>query len=732
MSIKRKLSVFTILFVVLSLLGTYFITTEPLNNFMISFAITPFTVVFSFLGNLIVICLIVVVVFLCSKRAYNRMRILVIISFILSLLGYLLSIYIRYYQSPFSLKDLSFAKYAETDMTTSIIDVVLRELILEFKIVLFLNFFIMLVVYIIFSKDKPKGIYKKELNPRILFQNTKLLFSAMIGLLLLSFIHINVVYRYTKNNWKLDHERPLYGMQASGPYNFYFYDLLGFDWANSGESRKATIEEVMLYDKNVSKYTNFFGETYSNVLNINDASTVRLDPSLGDVTTLNGIFADKNVVYIQLETLNTFLIDGSSPFLEELNLMPDFKKLIEESYFFENFYSNVGLGNSSDAEILALTGLYTPGNNLMYWQYGSNKYPREITWHDKITNNAYKRMIDFRLNPLPKVLNDYYSASFHADNRQFYNRENTHPGMLNFDDFYHFTERILPDKIGTTNAVDAFPGHLEKNPGSPWVGEKDLFEWVKIVAKEKAANGEKYFLYPITIHPHTPYLYDPYIDEPTITREDIRLNEVTITYINYLRFYNDVFKMIIDLANELENTIFVIYGDHGTGFPLNDMKTLLNRPDLLSVEAWEKLYQVPALIYAPNDNNSVNGMKSGLLTGKQPLVRSQVDLYRTVLELLGKNEQHFYYGVNGLSDERTFALQTRISLLITDDFTIQLKKYCPTKKFSRDSIVYHNGYGPIDYDMAEMIEKILTFKQINDGIINNNMVIDVNRKKKGQ
>jgi hypothetical protein len=94
-------------------------------------------------------------------------------------------------------------------MTTSIIDVVLRELILEFKIVLFLNFFIMLVVYIIFSKDKPKGIYKKELNPRILFQNTKLLFSAMIGLLLLSFIHINVVYRYTKNNWKLIIPQPL-------------------------------------------------------------------------------------------------------------------------------------------------------------------------------------------------------------------------------------------------------------------------------------------------------------------------------------------------------------------------------------------------------------------------------------------------------------------------------------------------------------------------------------------
>ena len=92
---------------------------------------------------------------------------------------------------------------------------------------------------------------------------------------------------------------------------------------------------------------------------IHISPTVNLSPSLGDVTTLNGIFADKNVVYIQLETINTFLVDGSCEFLEELNLMPDFKKLISESYFFENFYSNVGSGNSSDAEISGLTGLYT-------------------------------------------------------------------------------------------------------------------------------------------------------------------------------------------------------------------------------------------------------------------------------------------------------------------------------------------------------------------------------------
>lgn len=729
MNVQRKLKIFTILFILLSLLGTFFITFEPLNPFIISFTNTPFTIINALLGNLIIILLIVTIVFTFSKKAYSRMRALLIISLIISFLGYLILIYIRYYQSPFLSRDLTFSKYAESDMTASIIVVVIIDLFLDFKIVLFSGFFILLILYIIFSKNKSKNIYQESTNPKVLFQNTKLLVATIIGLLLLSFGQIRGSYSYTNKRWGFNQERPLYGMQVTGLYNFYFYDLLGFNWADDNKTKSATVEQFEVYDRNQLSYTNLFGEKYGNILTLDQASTVKLSPKLGEVESLNGIFQDKNIIYIQLETLNTFLVDGSSKFLEDLNLLPNFKALINESYFFENFYSTVGLGNSSDAEISGMTGLYTPGNNLMYWQYGSSTYPREITFYDRLTQNVYTQMVDFKLNPLPIALgSDYYSASFHADNRQFYNRENTHPGMLGVNDFYHFTEKDLPDKIGNVNVIDAFPDYLETNPNSPWIGEKDLFEWVKIVAKQKASENQKYFLYPITIHPHTPYLYDPYIDDPILTSDDIRVNLVTLDYLNYLRFYNDVFKMITDLAKELENTIYVIYADHGTGFPLKDMRTILDNEDLTPLEAWEKLYQVPALIYAPDDE-STNDVKSGLITGRQPLVRSQVDLFRTTLELVGRNEGNFYYGVNGLSDEKTFALQTRISLLVTDDFTIQLKKYAPTKSLNKNSVIFHND---VDYDVHLLIEKIVRFKQLNDGIINKNLIDQINRKKKGQ
>ncbi|MGI6781629.1 MAG: LTA synthase family protein [Acholeplasmataceae bacterium] len=730
MSVKRKLNIFTALFIILSMIGTYFVTTEGLNNFLISFTITPFTVFSSIIGNLLVLIFIVAIVFLVFKKAYTRMRVLTVISFILSFFTYLIFINIRYYQAPFLIKDLTFAKHAGPDITFSIMTVAITDLFTQYRVILFLGFFVLLILYFVFSHDRQEGIYSKKVNPKVSLQSNKILLATILGSLLLSFGHVNLSYRYTRERWQLNHERPLYGLQVSGLYNFYLYDFLGFEWADENIVSDETLTKFESYDKNKNTYVNFFGETYGNQLLLSDATTVTLSDKLGEVTTLNGLFANKNIIYIQLESLNTFLVDGSSPYLESLNMLPYFKTLINESYFFDNFYSTVGIGNSSDAEISGMTGFYTQGNNLMYWQYGSETYPREITLYDKVSNNAYKEMINYELNPLPEALgSDYFSASFHADGRQFYNRENTHPGMLKIDEFYHFTEYELPDKIGNYNAVDYFPNFLEKNPGSPWVSEKDLFEWVKMVAKEKSMEHQKYFLYPITIHPHTPYLYDPYADDPALTKADLNVSQVTLDCLNYLRFYNEVFKEILDMAKELENTIYVIYADHGTGFSPNDMRVILDKPHLTELEIWEELYKVPALIYAPDDTSD-GEIKSGLIKGRQPLVRSQIDLYRTVLELVGRNDSHYYYGVNALSNEKTFAFQTRVSLLMTDDFTLQLKKYSKNDIFSRDYIYLHND--DMDYDFNEIIDKVLEFKETSDRVITNNLVQEVNRKKKGQ
>ena len=728
MTAEKQLKIFTLIFIIFNILGTFFITLETLNNFVIVFSYTSFTIISSLLGNLIIVSLITMIIFLFAKKAYSRMISMTVVSFFLGIAGLLLWTFMRYYQSPFLSRDLSFSKNAVPEMAFSFVGVIFYDLISHYRIVFFIGFLVLLTLTIVFMSRRKKLFYGGKRNPKVLVQSPVKIMTAIILLVLLSFGHINLGYSYTKEGWKLDHERPLYGIQTVGLYNFYFYDLMGFNWANNKDTANVTISDLSKYDKNVSEYVTIFNEIYSNKLDINQASTVSIDPSLGQVSYLNGIFEGKNIVYIQLESFNTFLVDGSSPKLANSNLLNNFYRLVEQSYYFENFYNTVGIGNTSDAELSSLTGLYPNGNHLFYWQYGNEEYPRDKTLFDKAFKNPYSEMIDYELNPLSESLgDDYYSASFHADTSLFYNRENVHPGMLKFDDFYHYTVKEIPPKKGNVNVIDAFPDHLETLPDSPWVGEKDLFEWVKIVAKEKQDADENYFLYPITIHAHTPFEYDPYIDEPTFTKDDFEISTVALNYLNYLKYYNDIFQMIIDMASELTNTIYVIYGDHGVGFSPKELEEILERPDLTNLEAWEILNRVPALIYAPNDNNFNGDIKTGLITGKQPLVRSQIDLYRTTLELVGKNEGSFYYGVNGLSDEKTFAILTRISLLVTDDFTMQLKKYVPSKKLDEHSILYHNDF---DYDLDEVINKIIDFKYINDLILETNLLQEINTRKK--
>ena len=80
--------------------------------------------------------------------------------------------------------------------------------------------------------------------------------------------------------------------------------------------------------------------------------------------------------------------------------------------------------------------------------------------------------------------------------------------------------------------------------------------------------------------------------------------------------------------------------------------------------------KIAAFIYAPNDDKIVDGVKEGMLIGEQNLVRSQVDMYRTIIDLFGLESDYHYYGVNILSNEKTFALNTKTMSIYTDEHSI--------------------------------------------------------------
>ncbi|MBZ2176059.1 hypothetical protein K8M07_12500, partial [Schnuerera sp. xch1] len=117
-----------------------------------------------------------------------------------------------------------------------------------------------------------------------------------------------------------------------------------------------------------------------------------------------GVGKNKNLIVIQLEALQNFVINHSYNGQE---ITPNLNKLIEEngSLYFNNYYQMLGRGNTSDAEFVTNNSLYPSMEEPTYTQYEKNTF-----------------------YGLPWVLRDngYTSWVFHGYEKEFWNRENAY------------------------------------------------------------------------------------------------------------------------------------------------------------------------------------------------------------------------------------------------------------------------------------------------------------------
>lgn len=72
---------------------------------------------------------------------------------------------------------------------------------------------------------------------------------------------------------------------------------------------------------------------------------------------LSGAAKGKNLIIIQMESFQNFLIDLK---IDGKEITPNMNKLARESLYFPNFFQNVGQGNTSDAEFVVNTSFYIP------------------------------------------------------------------------------------------------------------------------------------------------------------------------------------------------------------------------------------------------------------------------------------------------------------------------------------------------------------------------------------
>jgi len=663
------------LFFLLNILNTYLLTVLELNRYIAPFRHTFSGDVNAFFGNFSVLFIITVFTFIFIKKAKARMLFLIYFSFLLNLSIFTLGIFNMFFGTAFSIPAATIFRNPADGFALGTFYTALLEIVTYYRILAFLPTITLFVIYRLSNREQLKQMYFKVTVQKVL--------SALLLASIMLFGSISSYYEQFQKTMPINSVKSTFAIQTLGVYPYYVGEFFGkpFDvdlkaYLDLNTDRKIA-DAYQVYNKNQSTYVNFFDQnTYSNRLDINQSvSNLYIDPSISQNDNLHGILEGKNLVIVHLESLNTFLLEH-----EEINSRMRFlNTLLSESFYFSNFYNNVGMGVSSDAELSVLTGLYPMGDRTLYWE------------HEKI---------NYDLLSIPRFFNEmnYRTLAIHGDHQKFYNRDLVYPDLFKFDEFYSI-ENFIDDGYQVS---EGYLFNAEKNliHKSPWISDYHLADYTNERGKKMIDDQIPFLMFSITMMPHTPYEFDPYgLRLDTYPQFVDLIQRITLRYINYVDYVDEVIQRYFigpDKSDQtLDNTAYIFYSDHGSGIKNGDLDILFNRKFSV-IETRKMLQKVPAWIYVPGDQLiEKNGfqLREGLIKGEQTLVRSQVDLYRTMVELfnlpVGDNP---YFGVHGFSIEPTFALDNRLMDVAMDEYFFSMRNerfiYPSVSRVTQDRFEY--------------------------------------------
>jgi len=261
-------------------------------------------------------------------------------------------------------------------------------------------------------------------------------------------------------------------------------------------------------------------------------------------------FKDYNVITIHLESMMSFLIDLK---INGQEITPNLNKLVKESMYFDNFYSQVSVGTSSDAE-------FTFNSSLMPVMSGT------------VNVSYYNRNYE----TLEKLLarKGYYTFSMHGNKASMWNRNKMHPS-LGFMKFYSQTDYDMDEIVGLGLSDHSFFIQSEEKI-------LDVDNMVKESSEYKHWMGNI-----IMLSNHTPFDDPKYLDPENgeeildlkyyTGKKDEKGNEIVYDYLDskdldlfgrYIRSAHYADKCLgeyleyVKSHDEYNKTLFVMYGDH--------------------------------------------------------------------------------------------------------------------------------------------------------------------------
>jgi len=313
-----------------------------------------------------------------------------------------------------------------------------------------------------------------------------------------------------------------------------------------------------------------------------------------------GILKGKNLVVIQVESLENFVINQK---IAGQEITPNLNRLLGNSLYFPNIYEQVYNGNSSDADLMTNTSVYPVRSGSTFFRFPRNTY-----------------------NSLPRLMakKGYATLGIHPDKGSYWNWM---PALnsMGFDKTFDATHFDQNDKIG--------------------LGISD-YSYLSQVAAILVGEKEPFYSFMVTLTSHSPFDLPEEYWELTLT--DCLNDSKLGGYFQSIRYTDRAighFLAKLEQSQLLDNTVFVIYGDHaGVHKYYND-----EIQELEPSEEWwlDDSPRIPLIIYS----KALKGEKIDVIGG-------QIDVMPTIAYLFDLDESYktTAFGRNLLNTKQNYAI----------------------------------------------------------------------------
>lgn len=395
-----------------------------------------------------------------------------------------------------------------------------------------------------------------------------------------------------------------------------------------------------------------------------------------------GIGKDRNLIVVQMESLQNFVINLNYNGQE---VTPNLNAFIKDksSIYFDEYFQLIGRGNTSDAEFITNNSLHPSSEEPTYNQYEKNTF-----------------------YGLPWILRDngYTSWAFHGFEKEFWNRNNAYvnQGFQRFisEEDFEYEEKIV---FG--------------------ISDREFYEQTLEYLKEMDEIDENpFYSFVVTLSCHTPYNLDEKYHVLDI--KEPQKGTIVGDYLQAVHYADKEFgKFIEGLKREglYDSSVIAVYGDH-YGINNADEEVFEPMEDILGEKYnFDHIMNIPLIINVPGEQINETISKLG----------SQLDFAPTILNIMGlENEKGYMMGMDLInSDEYNYVAPQRVmrrGSFIDKDIIFNISR---DGIFENSTAIDRETRQKVDLnEYRDIYEKIIADINKSDLILKNNLLKNIIEK----